>query len=91
MTIKSPKHNNLNAGARMFKSISELQNFLQWCKTQGITAVKVDGVEVSFSPLAFLPADDFKEMTNGGAKTLADTEPSQEDEDDELLMWSSRP
>jgi O-succinylbenzoate synthase len=75
--------------ATMFSNIDQIKEFLEWAKSQGIQAVKVADIEVSFSPLAFLPQEDLKEITNAGSATLAETDPNQAAEDEELLFHSS--
>jgi hypothetical protein len=74
----------------MFKDPQQLMDFLSWAKEQQILKVKVADIEVEFSPLAAVPKDfQLQELSNGGANTLADTEPGNKKEDDEALFWSS--
>lgn len=73
----------------MFSTISDIKEFLEWAKAQGIQAVKVGDLEVQFSALALLPADALKDISNGGATTLAETEPLDKQEDDDILFHSS--
>ena len=74
----------------MFKTVEELKEFIEWAKTQQIQKVKLKGVEVEFSPYTFLPnIDTLPELSNGGASTLADLEPVDPTEEEELLFHSS--
>lgn len=75
----------------MFKTADELKEFIEWAKTQQIQKVKLKGVEVEFSAYAFVPGltSDLPELSNGGASTLADLEPVDKDEEEELLFHSS--
>lgn len=74
----------------MFKTIQELKEFIEWAKTQQIQKVKLKGVEVEFSSYTFLPSlEQLPELSNGGASTLADLEPLDEKEEEDLLFHSS--
>lgn len=75
----------------MFKTPDDLKAFLTWAKDQKIKSVSVadDGVKVEFSDLAFVPEDAFQDLTNGGPSTLAETEPIDPKEEEDLLFHSS--
>lgn len=77
----------------MFKTTSDLKEFILWCQQAKIKAVKVGDVEVQFSDLAFLdlvaqeePLKPREERDT--SKTLVDTAPEEADED--LLFWSAK-
>ncbi len=76
------------AKSALFTSIQELREFLEWSKAQGIQVIKVGDVEVQFSALAMLPADAYKEMSNGGA-ILAESEPVDKNQEEQDMFWSS--
>ncbi len=73
----------------MFKTAEELKSFIEWAREQRIKSVKVGTVHVEFSELAFISEDTYKDLTNGGPSTLADTEPVDTDEENELLFASA--
>lgn len=73
--------------SKLFNNIEDVKSFLQWAKAEGIQYVELGDVKVQFSALAFVPSEELKEISHGSAKTLAETEPSDEDED--LLFHSS--
>lgn len=73
----------------MFTTTAQLKNFILWAKKQGIRELKVDNVEIKFSELVFLPSNELKDMSLGGASTLADTEQLSQEEQDDLLYHSS--
>lgn len=73
----------------MFTTVAQLKNFITWAKEQGIRELKVDNVEIKFSELAFIPQSEFKDMSIGGASTLADTEQLSQEEENDILYHSS--
>lgn len=73
----------------LFNSIDELKEFFEWSKKCGIQSAKIGDIEVTFSALAMLPEESLKELTNGGASTLAETEPENKEEQEDLLYFSS--
>lgn len=85
----------------MFKTTQDLKEFILWAKDQRIEAVKVGDVEVKFSTLAFLVPDEMNldqetakpasTEERNTSKTLVDTLTNTDEEDEELLTWSSRP
>lgn len=88
----------------MFKSTQDLQEFISWAKQQRIELVKIGDVEVRFSTLAFIDLETgalnqdselatkpAKTEERNTSKTLVDTLENVEEEDEELLTWSSRP
>lgn len=88
----------------MFKTTEDLQEFISWAKKQRIELLKVGDIEVRFSTLAFvdeatgglIPSDESASQTakteeRNTSKTLVDTLENVAEDDDELLMWSSRP
>lgn len=81
----------------MFKTTSELRDFIVWAKAERLKSFKAGNIEVTFSDLAFLEAMDEplpgmqKTEEKNTSKTLVDTLSDKDLEDDELLDWSSRP
>lgn len=73
----------------MFKTTEELKLFIEWAKEQKIKTLKVGDIHVDFSDLAFLPETMYQDLTNGGPSTLAETEPVDSDEEEELLYHSA--
>jgi len=74
----------------MFKTVSELQAFIAWSKMMKIKVVQIDNVRVEFSELGFLPESDLKELSgSGGATTLAESEPTDPEEEEDLAFWSA--
>jgi len=80
----------------MFKTTSELRDFIVWAKLQRLKSFKAGQIEVTFSDLAFLEAMDEplpgvqKTEEKNTSKTLVDTLSDADLEDEELLNWSSR-
>lgn len=76
----------------MFKTTSELLDFIEAAKEAKIKAFKIGEIEVQFSDLAFVDA--FTGAVEPGteerntSKTLTDTAPDELDED--LLFWSAK-
>lgn len=74
----------------MFKTTGELQAFLAWAKMMKIKTVKVGDISVEFSELGFIPESDLKELSgSGGATTLAESEPMDPEEEEDLAFWSA--
>lgn len=74
----------------MFKSVNELQAFLTWAKDLKLKSVRIGDIQADFSELAFLPESDLKEISSGGASTLAESEPASKEDDEELAFWSAQ-
>ncbi len=89
----------------MVETIGELQELIEWCKANGVKRLKMDQVEFELSDIAL--SEKFMDISNTqGASTLKDRESTsltsntmadtvdaklQQQEDEELLFWSSRP
>jgi DNA-binding transcriptional regulator LsrR (DeoR family) len=73
----------------MFKTAFELQQFVEWAKDLKIKSVSIGDIKIEFSELAFIPETDLKELNNGGATTLAESEPLDPKEQEELEFWSA--
>jgi len=73
----------------MFKTAEDLKAFIDWARERRIKSVKVGTIQVEFSELAFVPDETYQDLTNGGPSTLADTEPVDTDEENELLFASA--
>jgi hypothetical protein len=73
----------------MFNTQEDLKSFIEWARTLKIKSIKVNGVEIEFSELAFVPETAFEDLTNGGPSTLAETEPLDPKEEEDLLYHSS--
>lgn len=80
----------------LFTTVEELQEFILWAKSEKILQIKVDGVEVTFSGLAFMADEDLitagQPQVKGSeerdtSKTLVDDMDAYADED---LYYSSR-
>ena len=84
-TVKQGTTNTRNA-----LSIEELKSFITWAHGQKIKSLKIDGVEVEFSELSFIPDSELKDLASGGSGTLAETEPFDQKEEEELLFASAR-
>jgi len=75
----------------MFKTVSELKEFITWAKETKLKKFKLDQVEFEFSDLALLSASDsLKEVTDFEQKDLIDTEPVDPADENEALYWSAR-
>lgn len=77
----------------MFSNPEDLLRFLLQCRDARIQAIKVGDIEVKFSELAFI--DSVVEASTGNeqrntSKTLVDTLPNNQQEDEELLFWSTK-
>lgn len=77
----------------MFKTVDELKNFIVWAKEQQIKTFTVDNVKIEVSDLYF--AD---KLVNGSSESMPEYKPSSKryiddpkvnEDDEELLMWSS--
>lgn len=86
----------------MFKTITELKEFIVWAKDQKLAAVDINGVAFSFSPTAgiseYINQDPFseevetppiEEFDSEELKVMQEKFNSQEDDD--LLFHSSTP
>lgn len=75
--------------SQVFKNINEIKEFIVWAKQEKIARLKVEGVEVEFSPMALVDSsygDEFTENQTGGEE-LGATDLNEVD--DELLYHSS--
>lgn len=73
--------------------ISELKDFILWCKANKIKHFSKDGVVFEFSDLAFVEQyiedPSIKETNLDSKQTLVDNIESDQAENDELLYWST--
>jgi hypothetical protein len=75
----------------MFENEAQMRAFILWAKETKLKRFKLGEIEVEFSDLAFIdPVTDMPEVTDFEQKTLVDTEPVDQKEENELLFWSSR-
>jgi hypothetical protein len=82
---------------QMFKTVSELQEFILWAKKERVESFKAGDVEVSLSAYAFIDAiselspepQSHKTEERNTSKTLVDTLNTTED-DEELLFFSAK-
>lgn len=73
----------------MFKSPSELQEFIVWAKEQKIKRVKVDNIEFEISDLALIEGiEPLVSQTPTSASSAPEQEAAKKEEDD-LLYWST--
>lgn len=81
----------------MVKDINELKNLILWCKSEKIKSIKIADISFELSDLAL--TEDMTSVedailnenkTTVIQKDLMDAEPSQTDEDEEALFWSTR-
>jgi hypothetical protein len=76
-----------------FNSLAELKDFLIWAKNEKIAEIEVAGVNVKFSPLAFV--GNYPEIEGETSpnivinETLGPVSPEEAKEDKELLYWSA--
>ena len=77
----------------MFKTSKDLKEFILWCKSNKVQSFKNNDIAFELSGIAFaeqlINTSDASEITSFTDKTLADTDPEQEQEDNDLLYWSS--
>lgn len=73
----------------MFKTIEELKEFILWAKSEKIARIKVADVEVEMSNIALIPQAYASVLSSQTEKSQENQSSASEDE--ELLMWSSRP
>jgi hypothetical protein len=77
----------------MFKTTSELQDFILWCQRAKIKSIKVDTVEVEFSDLAFLESISEEQASLAQQQTRVEeklSEIADKTEEEELLFWSTK-
>lgn len=89
-TTDTKKQTTTNTGVTsMFKTVEELKSFISWAHDQKIKVLKVGDVQIEFSEISFIPEDAYQDLTNGGPSTLAETEPLDSKEEEELLYHSA--
>ena len=81
-------------GATMLKTIEEVKEFITWAKENKVKNVKLEGIEFEVSDIAFVdalhaPEEAYSELTSFGSKDLLDTEEINEEEEEDLLYYSS--
>lgn len=74
----------------MFKTIEDLQKFIIWAKSQKVKSLKIDNIEFELSELSFLPDDQAINLKEAIGDTIADTEPLDTKEEEDLLFWSAQ-
>ena len=67
-------------------TLKELQEFILWAKSEKVQAFKLDGIEVAFSPLAFI---DEAPSQNIHIPVTPAQAAAKEDEDFEKLLFHS--
>lgn len=80
----------------MFKTTTDLLEFIEEAKKAHIKSFKIGEIEVQFSDIAFLESFQSQALDNpkqteekNTSKTLVDTLPGGES-DDEMLFWSTK-
>ena len=79
----------------MFKNVASLKRFITWAKNNKIKRFKNGDVEFEISDLGLVEElnrsalSNEKEITDFEKKTLVDTEEMSQQEQDELLYWST--
>lgn len=80
----------------MINDLTELKQFIDWCKSQKIRAVNINNIQFEFSELAFV-SEELSETAIKGKpvdysdnSTWGDLEKMTDAEREELEMWSAR-
>jgi len=78
----------------MFKNVEELKSFIVWCKKNHVKSFKEGTSGFELSEMAFIEQLNEQQMeekvSSAYDETLIDTAKQElEDEDEELLHWSS--
>jgi hypothetical protein len=72
----------------MFKSIEELKSFIIWAKQNQLSSVKVGEFQVEISQIGILESSGHLAPTDK-SKPIPSIPKTEEDEDEDLLFWSS--
>lgn len=73
--------------------IEELKAFILWCKANKVKTFSKDGIAFELSDLAFIEQyseASEKEIYLDNNKTFADDDKPEENEENELLYWSTK-
>ena len=90
-TIFNLTKDQISQGSYMFTTLSELKEFVIWAKEQKLKRVRIKDIEIEISDIALV--DDLMTSTS---QPVNKTEPQENDtvaqnnEDEQLLMWSTR-
>lgn len=76
----------------MTKTLKEIAELIDMLKSKKVKEFSLDTLSITFSDLAFLEeaTPGMKEITDYEKKILVDTEETSEDEEKELLYWSTK-
>lgn len=74
---------------QVFESIEEIKNFILWAKDEKIARLKVEDIEIEFSPLALMTPDYGGDITEGPTEGEEVGATDLNEVDDELLYHSS--
>jgi len=75
------------------QTLKELKKIVSFCRKNGVTSLKMDGIEIALSQTALFPESEYKRKKASKAAPGAlssdfiPTEPQYTDED--ILLWSS--
>lgn len=75
----------------MLKNLEDVKLFIEWCKEHKVKSFRIEGVEFELSELAFVEnLQDYAEQKIQTAVDESKFEKDQQDQEDEdLLFWSS--
>ena len=74
----------------MLNNLEDVKLFIEWCKEHKVKSFKIEGVQFELSELAFV--NDIESYVDKLQNTADDSKfekDQQEQEDEELLFWSS--
>jgi len=75
----------------MLNNLEDVKLFIEWCKDHKVKSFKIEGVQFELSELAFV--NDIESYVDKIQNTADDSKfekDQQEQEDEELLFWSSK-
>ena len=72
----------------MFKTLDELKAFILWAKKNQLSSVKVGDIQVEISQIGILESSGHIAPTDK-SKPLPNIPKTEEEEDEDLLFWSS--
>jgi len=74
----------------VLKNIEDIKLFIEWCKEHKVKSFKLEGIQFELSELSFIEST--KSYTDDLQSTLDESKfekEQQDQEDEEMLFWSS--
>tara|TARA_Y100001951_G_C11098703_1_gene160798 strand:- start:267 stop:497 length:231 start_codon:yes stop_codon:yes gene_type:complete len=74
----------------MLNNLEDVKLFIEWCKEHKVKSFKIEGVQFELSELAFVnDIESYVDKLQNTADESKFEKDQQEQEDEELLFWSS--